>query len=106
MKMPEKNPDLWAALFAWLSVHAPSVYAFLLSVAVAVIRVIYGGGSRRQMALEGALCGLATLALVPLIEYLGMPQSMATFAGGCCGFLGVEKLRDLAGRFGERRVGM
>lgn len=106
MKMPEKSPDLWAALLAWLSIHAPSVYAFLLSAAIAVVRVIYGGGTRRQMVLEGVMCGLATLTLVPLLQYLGLPQSMATFAGGLVGFIGVEKLRDIAIRFGERKAGV
>lgn len=106
MKMPEKSPDLWAALLAWLSTHAPSVYALLLSVTVAVVRVIYGGGTRRQMVLEGVMCGLATLTLVPLLQYLGLPQSMATFAGGLVGFIGVEKLRDIAIRFGEKRAGI
>lgn len=106
MKMPEKNPDLWAALIAWLSIHAPSVYAFLLSVTIAVVRVIYGGGTSRQMILEGIMCGLATLTLVPLLQVVGLPQSMATFAGGLVGFIGVEKLRDIAVRFGERKAGL
>ncbi len=30
MKMPDK-PDTWAALLAWLSQHAPIIYASLLS---------------------------------------------------------------------------
>lgn len=106
MKMPEKNPDLWAALLAWLSVHAPTLYAFALSVVVAAVRVIYGGGTHRQMVLEGVMCGLATLTLVPLLQYLGLPQGMATFAGGLVGFIGVEKLRDIAIRFGEKRAGV
>lgn len=106
MKMPEKNPDLWAALIAWLSIHAPSVYAFLLSVTIAVVRVIYGGGTSRQMVLEGIMCGLATLTLVPLLQVIGLPESMATFAGGLVGFIGVEKLRDIAIRFGEKRAGL
>lgn len=105
-KMPEKSPELWAALVAWLQVNAPQLYALLLSVAIAVLRVIYGGGSRRQMILEGALCGLATLAMVPLLAYFGFPQDMATFAGGAVGFVGVEKLRDIAARFGERKAGV
>jgi len=106
MKMPEKNPDLWAALLAWLAVHAPTLYAFALSVVVAAVRVIYGGGTHRQMVLEGVMCGLATLTLVPLLQYLGLPQGMATFAGGLVGFIGVEKLRDIAIRFGEKRAGV
>ena len=106
MKMPEKNPDLWTAALAWLSVHAPSVYAFLLSATVAAFRVIYGGGTRRQMVLEGVLCGLATLTMVPLLQYMGLPANLATFVGGLFGFIGVEKLRDLAYRFGERKAGV
>lgn len=60
--MPEKDPGLWAALIAWVIAHQPQLYAAGLSVAIAVFRVMYGGGNRRQMLLEGALCGLITLA--------------------------------------------
>jgi len=103
--MPDR-PDTWTALLAWLSVIAPQLYAFALSVTIAVIRVIYGGGNRRQMIMEGALCGLATLTLIPLLEWAGLPQSMATFIGGATGFLGTEKLRELAVRWGERKAGI
>lgn len=99
MKMPEKSPDLWAAVLAWVSQVMPQLYAPTLSVVIAVLRVIYGGGNRRQMLLEGALCGLATLSVVPLLQWLGLPANMATFAGGCVGFIGVEKLRELADKF-------
>ena len=61
--MPEKDPGQWAALIAWVIAHQPQLGAAGLSVAIAVLRVVYGGGSRRQMLLEGALCGLITLAL-------------------------------------------
>lgn len=104
-KMPEKSPEVWAAVLAWLHAIAPSLYAFCLSVTIAVLRVVYGGGTKRQMILEGALCGFATLTLVPLLEYFGLPQSMATFVGGSVGFLGTEKLRELAVRFGEKKAG-
>ena len=103
MKMPDR-PETWQAVLAWLQVIAPSVYAFCLSVTIAVVRVVHGGGTKRQMVLEGALCGFATLTLVPLLEYFGLPQSMATFVGGSVGFLGTEKLRDLAIRWGEKKA--
>ena len=103
-KMPEKSPEVWAAVLAWLHAVAPSLYAFALSVTIALLRVIYGGGSKRQMILESALCGLATLAMVPLLEWIGLPQNMATFVGGLFGFLGTEKIRDLAIRWGEKKA--
>lgn len=104
MDMPEKDSGLWSEFWLWLSVNAPWLYAMFLSAAIAGMRVIYGGGNGRQMLLEGAMCGAVTLALVPLLEWLGLPQNMATFAGGAVGFMGVEKLRDYADRAISRKV--
>lgn len=100
----DHDPSLWAAFVAWVASHHPQLYAFGLSVAIAVVRVIYGNGGWRQMALEGALCGLATLTLVPLLAYFGLPDSMATFAGGAVGFMGVEKLREYADRIIGKKI--
>lgn len=104
--MPDKNPEFWAVLLSWLQSMAPNMYAVSLSVIIAALRVVYGGGTQRQMLLEGALCGLATLMMVPLLEYFGLPQDMATFVGGLVGFIGVEKFRELAIKFGERKSGL
>lgn len=103
MKM-DHDPSLWAAFFAWVASHHPQLYAFGLSVAIAVVRVVYGNGGWRQMVLEGALCGLATLTLVPLLAYFGLPDSMATFVGGAVGFMGVEKLREYADRIIGKKI--
>lgn len=102
--MPEKNPDLWVSILAWLGTVAAALYAPGLSVAIAALRVVYGGGNRRQMIIEGSLCGLCTLSLVPLLEWLGLPSSMATFAGGAVGFVGVEKLRNYADKFITKEI--
>nr|EKU7696648.1 phage holin, lambda family [Pseudomonas aeruginosa]EKU7703114.1 phage holin, lambda family [Pseudomonas aeruginosa]EKX7594838.1 phage holin, lambda family [Pseudomonas aeruginosa]EKX7602691.1 phage holin, lambda family [Pseudomonas aeruginosa] len=80
MKMPER-PETWAALLAWLSAHYPQLYAAGLSFVVALTRVIYGGGTRRQALLEATLCTLITLGLIPVLEWFGLPQNMATAAG-------------------------
>jgi lambda family phage holin len=103
--MPERTPELLAAFMIWLSTVIHHLYAPALSVAIAVFRVVYGGGSRRQMFLEGVLCGLATLGIKPLLIWAGLPSDMAVFAGAMFGFVGVEKLRDWAEIVGDRRVG-
>ncbi|NWA25497.1 phage holin, lambda family [Pseudomonas gingeri] len=99
--MPDK-PDTWILVFAWLSQHAPTIYAGALSFVVGVLRIIYGGGSTRQALLEASLCTLITLGLIPLLEYFGLPQNLATAAGVFVGFLGVKKIAAIADRVAER----
>ena len=96
MPVPDKDPNLWAMLAAWLAHHSPTIYGFFLAVAVAIVRVIYGGGSVRQMTLEGALCGLLSLTLTSGLELIGLPISAAAFAGGMVGFMGTEAVREYA----------
>lgn len=103
-KMPEKDPSIWAALLAWLSQHVPVLYAAGLCFLVALIRVIYGGGTRRQALLEAALCTLITLGLIPVLEWCGLPESMATAAGVFTGFLGVKKISEYADRWLGRKA--
>lgn len=95
--MPDK-PDSWAIALAWLSQHSPILYAAALSCAMAVLRITYGGGTRRQMIIEGAICGGLALTIISGLEFFSLPQSMATFVGGWVGFLGVEKIRSIADR--------
>lgn len=98
--MPEKNPGVWAAALAWLAAHQTQIYASEAA-AVALCRVVYGGGGKRQMVLE-AICGMIGSSLIPVLEYLTLPANLATFAGCMVGFVGVEKLRDYSDRFMSR----
>ncbi|WP_157763245.1 phage holin, lambda family [Pseudomonas citronellolis] len=100
----KEDPSFWAALLAWLSLHQPQIYAGLTAGLTALVRVIYGGGGRRKMMLEGALCSLIAVSLVPVLEYLSLPNSLATFAGCMVGFMGVEKIRDYADRWLGRKA--
>src|SRR5690606_41905264 len=49
MPRMKEDPSFWAALLAWLSLHQPQIYAGLTAGLTALVRVIYGGGGRRQM---------------------------------------------------------
>jgi len=80
--MPDK-PSTWAAALAWLSQHAAVFYAPLLSLVTSALRIIYGGGTRRQAALEALLC--ASL-------------------GAGIGFIGVKKISDWADRLADIKL--
>ena len=80
--MPDK-PDTWAVALAWLSQHAPILYAAGLSCVMAVLRITYGGGTGRQMLIEGAICGGLSLTIVRLFAlwfiYLGRVDRSASW---------------------------
>ncbi|MFN1268430.1 phage holin, lambda family [Pseudomonas lundensis] len=101
--MPDK-PDTWVIALAWLSQHSPTIYAALASAAMAVARIIYGGGTRRQALLEATICTLLTISLIAVLEYFGLPSSLATPAGIWIGFLGVKKIADFADRFADFKL--
>ncbi|MDN7144142.1 phage holin, lambda family [Pseudomonas sp. JQ170] len=102
--MPEKDPGLWAAAIAWLVAHQPQLTTGVIAAAVAMCRVIYGGGRGRKIVLEGAICSLIAISLLPVLEYFALPPNLSVFAGCMVGFIGVEKLRDYSDRFMSRKV--
>ncbi|WP_434771147.1 phage holin, lambda family [Pseudomonas entomophila] len=101
--MPER-PDTWAWLLAWLEHNWPSLYAGLLAVVIAALRIMYGGGTWRRIAIEAPLCGALALAASHGLSLLGIPTATAPFFGGVIGLLGVEGTRALAKRFLHNKV--
>lgn len=99
----DRSEYLEAAL-SWLGLHYPQLYAAGMSAGVAILRVAYGRGGYRQMLFEGLLCGCLTLCIVPALDWLSLPPSLATFAGGAMGFMGVDRVRVLADRWTDKKV--
>ncbi|MDA1380559.1 phage holin, lambda family [Plesiomonas shigelloides subsp. oncorhynchi] len=102
--MPEKDPSIWAWLCAWAYQNAPTIYSFCLAFAIAAIRVLYGGGTKRTMILEGALCGALSLSFVSGMKWFGIPVDAAAFIGGMVGFIGVKQLQIFALRIINKHV--
>ena len=101
--MPDK-PDTWVIALAWLSQHSSTIYAAAASAVMAALRIIYGGGTRRQALLEATICMLLTTSLIAVLEYFGLPSSLATQAGIWVGFLGVKKIADIADRVADFKL--
>ncbi|KJH73928.1 holin [Pseudomonas sp. ES3-33] len=101
--MPER-PDTWAWFVTWLEQNWPALYAGLLALIVATLRIIYGGGTLRRIVVEAPLCGALALAASHGLSLLGIPASTAPFFGGVIGLLGVEGTRAAARKFFTRKV--
>ena len=107
MKM-HNDPHSWTELIellnSWWRGDTP-MGAVLLSVAMAVLRIAYGGGGWKKMVLEGLMCGAMTLTAVSALEYFSLPQSLSIAIGGALGFVGVEQVRTVATRVFNVRFG-
>lgn len=66
---------------------------------MAMARIIYGAARAGRRSWRARCAGGWRLTIISGFEFFGVPQSMATFIGGWIGFLGVEKIRDLADRY-------
>lgn len=77
----------------------------LLAFITAWIRAWNEGKSAFARWTEGSLLGLATVAVFPVLELLGLSQNLAVFFGVCMGFVGVETLKLWLKRFVERKIG-
>ncbi|MGJ3439625.1 phage holin, lambda family [Pseudomonas sp. Je.1.5.c] len=102
--MPDR-PETWAWLATWLEHNWPGLYAGGLAIIIAALRVMYGGGGIRQIALEAPLCGALALSATHGLPLIGIPISTAPFFGGVIGLLGIEFTRAAAKRFFTRKEG-
>lgn len=91
--------DVWPWVAGLLQENWPAWYAGLLAIVIAGLRVVYGGGSLRRMAIEAPLCGALALSASHGLSPIGVPLDTAPFFGGVIGLLGVEGIRAAARRF-------
>jgi lambda family phage holin len=102
-RMPDK-PETWAWFATWLEHNWPALYSGGLAFTIAALRIMYGGGTLRRVALEAPLCGALALATSHGLALLGIPSNTAPFFGGVIGLLGVEGTRAAARKFFERKA--
>lgn len=102
--MPDR-PETWAWLATWLEHNWPGLYAGGLTIIIAALRVAYGGGGLRRIAVEAPLCGALALSASHGLPLIGIPSSAAPFFGGVIGLLGIEFTRATAKKFFTRKEG-
>ncbi|EBQ6113578.1 phage holin, lambda family, partial [Salmonella enterica subsp. enterica serovar Enteritidis] len=54
---------------------------------------------------ECLLCGALSWAIISGSEFIGIPNGASGMIGGAVGFLGVEKIREIAHRMINKRLG-
>lgn len=105
--MDEK--DIGFSIAKWLSENANTLFASGIAVVIRFLSIAYdysNGGPRRTWLAtftESFLCGAITLSMSSGLELFGIPTTAATMVGGGIGFVGVEKLRQFADTWLNKR---
>lgn len=104
--MPTKNPDVWAIIWNWIALHINSINSFFLTFAIAFLRIVYIGRERKwwRILVESLLCGSLAVASESVFEYLNMPTKLAVALGAIISLFGVDKVRELARQYVDKKV--
>lgn len=90
----------------WIALYLPSVYAGLCALGISALIDIRAGKPKLYTATGALICGIFALAVSALLEYLGMPANSGAFVGALVGFVGADRLRDMALAIVARRAGV
>ncbi len=100
------TPEFWAAVLTGLKNAWPQILGALMAGLIAYGRLIYDGATRKNKWLEGVLCGALSLCVTSALDVVGLPVSISPFVGGIIGFVGVDKLREIAISALKKRAGV
>ncbi|ELM3659698.1 phage holin, lambda family [Edwardsiella piscicida] len=102
MKM-DKNPDVWAAFFAWFAAHRSEIgYASLASL-MTLLRGAYTGRQPWwRRIIEAGMCAIFAFYIKDGLSLAGLDPSWASLGSVFIGFLGVDFIRQIA----DKRAGI
>lgn len=89
-----------------IALYLPSVYAGLCALGISALIDIRAGKPKLYTATGALICGIFALAVSALLEYLGLPANSGAFVGALVGFVGADRLRDMALAIVARRAGV
>lgn len=84
------------ASLKWIADNAPAIWAGLAAGGVSALMNIKDGKPKKYTITSACVCGIVGVSLSGLMSHFGLEPGWATFLGCFVGFLGADKLRDLA----------
>lgn len=111
MTMPEKNPDVWAQIWAFLSYQLANHNQFWCGVFIAFVASVsksflYGKKDTvRRVLVEAFLCSLIAGSIRPILVHFGLEIDLITPIGAAVGLLGTSVIRQVVLRFLKNKAG-
>lgn len=105
--MPEKNPDFWAQIIAWLAAHKSEGGYALTAFIAAMLRGIYAGSAPwKRRFLDALMCALVAWFLRDFLLTAGFEEKYASIGSVIIGYMGIDYLSHLLRSFVSRKVGV
>jgi lambda family phage holin len=104
-QMNERDAGFWVDVLNGLKNAWPQILGSMMAGLICYGRLIYDDVERKNRWIEGVICGALSLCISSALDVFGLPVSMSPFIGGMVGFIGVEKLRNIAISAISKRVG-
>ncbi|UAN47022.1 phage holin, lambda family [Serratia sp. JSRIV001] len=98
------DQGFWEDSLKWIADNAPALYAGLAAIGVSSMMNIKDGQPKKYTITSAIVCGIVATSLSGLLEHVGLPSSAAALVGGIIGFIGADKLRDIANTLANRRL--
>lgn len=98
-------PEIANQTLKWIATYMPSVYGAGVALVISALNDIRAGKPRLYTVTGALICGLFALSLSAMLEYFGLPANGGAFVGGIIGFIGADRLRDIALAVVARRTG-
>ncbi|MCU5774720.1 phage holin, lambda family [Erwiniaceae bacterium BAC15a-03b] len=104
--MSSEDSGLLEHTLKWMSANFPSLYAGLSALCISALIDVRAGKSRLFTATGAMICGIFALTISASLEYFGLPASSGAFVGALVGFVGADRLRNIAVAVIARRAGI
>lgn len=98
--MPEKNPDIYALIWAWLqskfATHDVAICGVVVAFFVSLLKSFLHDpkDTPKRVLAEACLCSLLVYSVNPLLVYAGLDKSLLIPIGTAIGMFGTSFIRQ------------
>jgi len=97
--------ELAGHISKWANAYLPSIFSGGTALIISALMDIRAKKPFLYTFTGALICGVVALALSALLEHFGLPENSGAFVGAVIGFVGADRLRDMALAFVARKTG-
>jgi lambda family phage holin len=97
-KMPEKSPDIWVQVGAWLLTIKEQGIGGSLAFIMAYLRGRYNGGKFWRVVIDALMCAMIAWFIRDMLNFVGMNTNLSYIGSVFIGYLGTDYIGSLLKR--------